>query len=279
MKKKLFEGHGDHQEPFLTESEIGPFLHDFVENSKLEQQVETEFSDEGQPPYVTTVYCLKSAQKGEKQEIPYRALVVNKKDEGRNLMVTFYPCLEGIATTVEVLEVLEWGDKLQATIRALVERDPDQFEFYFFATDYFANKDRYRVGTRIKISLAASGNVKIASKGFDFEGQQAIDFLAKTGRRPTYDKDGNVEPVHFSLDKLVAFLPTMEDLPDMAEFQSPVTNLALRYESMGKPIRTGEITLNQKTETKALLYFNESCNPEEREGISGFIWLSGHLKP
>lgn len=278
MKEKIFEGHGNHHEPFLGEEEIMPFLSEFVENSMLDMQVKTEYSEEGQPPYETTVYCLKTVPKGEKQEIPYVALIVANKENNRNQLITFYPYLEGIRTTVEILEVLEWSDKVEATIKAVYERNSSQFEFYFFATDYFANKDKYKKGNRIEIGLAASGTVKIASKGFDYEGQAAIDFLRKMGQEPTFDKNGNVEPVHISLEKLVAVFPSSKELPDMVEFQAPVTEIKQEYEAMGKPIRTGEITLNQDTGLKALIYFNSDCNPVEGEGITGVIWLSGHLK-
>lgn len=277
MKEKIFQGHGDHQEPFLADEEIMPFLKNFVENSNLELQTDTEYSSESNASYVTTVYSLKTAQKGKEKEIPYRALIVNNKEEGRNQLITFYPCLEGISVIVEVLEVIEWDDKLQATIKARYETNSGSFDFYFFATDYLANKDKYKEGNRLMIGLAASGNVKIASKGFDFEGQKAIDFLRKMGKEPTYDKNGNVESVHISLEKLVAFIPVKEDMPDMVEFQSPVTHLEQEYEAMGKPIRTGDITLNQNTGIKAKLYFNSSCNPVEGEGITGCIWLSAHL--
>ena len=278
MERKIFEGHADHHEPFLTNTEILPFLRNFVDNSTLDREIITEYSYEGHAPHETTVYCLKYAPKGKGQEIPYRALIVSIKELGKNELITFYPYLEGITTMVKVVEVLEWKDKLQATVKAQYEMNSSRFDFYFFATDYFANKDKYREGNEIEIGLAASGNVKIAPTGFDYEGQMAIAFLRMMGKNPTYDQNGNVEPVHISLENLVAFLPTNSEMPDTAEFQSLVTKIDEKYEAMGKPIRTGEIILDQDTEIKALIYFNSNCNPKEGEGITGNIWLSGHLK-
>ena len=103
---------------------------------------------------------------------------------------------------MKIDKVMEWDDQVEATICCSV----GEIKFAFFAVDYYCNKRKYVVGQSMTIDLAALAmRVQEASHSFSFEGQQAIDWLAKSGRTPDYDENGNVLPVTFNLEKLVAF--------------------------------------------------------------------------
>ena len=154
--------------------------------------------------------------------------------------------LPGRAIVVQILDILEWSNKLEATIKCKYEYDGEEFIFHFFATDYFAYKPIYKVGNRIEIALAASsGNAKVASKGFSFEGQKHLISFQKWAKEPEYDENGNVKPVKFSTEKLVAFLVHDEKCPDEAEFQSPTESYHgdICFFNFRWPIRNGLLRL------------------------------------
>ena len=119
--------------------------------------------------------------------------------------------------------MLEWDNGIEATICCSV----GDFRFAFFAMDYYENKKSYVAGDSLSMDVSALGcKVKEASRGFSFEGQQAVDWLAKIGQKPDIDQSGNIQPVKFSTEKLVAFLNHDERCPDEAEFQSPITSIS-----------------------------------------------------
>ena len=282
-KSGLKESHARHMDPFIkseeifkSEEEATQFISEFMRNGQITTDVITEFSYNDNPPYVTKIGGVTSTNLSFPRP-PFLALVAACKETQSYEFITIYPYLEGLPAKVKVLKVVEWSEKLEATVKARFQNGSNTFDFWFFAADYFANKDQYKIGNEIEISLAASGNVEAAPKGFEYRGQQAVNFLKNMGREPIYDDNGNVEPVYIGMSNLVAFMPDDDQFPDMAAFQSPVSCIREWGEFMGNPVRTGIITLDSDTELKVSIYFNGDCSPEKGEGIRGVIWLSGHL--
>ena len=99
----------------------------------------------------------------------------------------------------------EWGNGLEGWITAELT---DGRRLTFFDADYAINKGTYEIGKSYDFVIGALAYraEEPESKGFKFEGQQAIDFKAKLGEEPEYDENGNVKPVEFSTATLCAFL-------------------------------------------------------------------------
>lgn len=276
---ELYQTHGDHHAPFVNEEELPLFLKEVMEKSSVHLSLDTTVSFDDVEA-LTRVASLRYPADKFSPDISYLALIAYNPAEGVNEFVTCYPYLKGEPIEVEVIDVLEWSNRIEATIKCRYcpdDEDDNEFVFHFFATDYYFNKNRYKIGQKIHIALAASsGNAEEASRGFTFEGQKAIDFLTKIGKEPTYDENGEVEPVKFSTEQLVAFLPQDEKCPDMAEFQSPIQNLS----SSGfyhNHVHHCEIVINQDTKLRVPLYFNDGFGPMEGDPIMGWLWLSGRL--
>lgn len=283
-KNCLSQVHGDHHAPFVLDDELESFLKECMEKSTWYLTNNTDVNFDHEQEINTTVFSLLFENKGIDNDTQrYLSLVALDKDRNVNNFMSAYPYLDGVSILVKILDVQEWDNKIEATVKCRYTAYEEEFDFYFFATDYFFNKSFYIRGNKVEISIAASsGNVKVASKGFDFEGQKAIDFLKKMGKEPKYDKEGNVEPVHISTENMIAFLQGDERFPDTAEFQSPGKKYdEYHYEFWGKEnnktINIRSIVINRETELEIPLYFNDDCNPEYDEPITGVLWLSGRL--
>ena len=118
------------------------------------------------------------------------------------------------------------------------------------------------------------------SKGFKFEGQQAIDFKAKLGEEPEYDEEGNVKPVEFSTENLCAFFQAGH-APDDVEFITTVeevktiTALGNNYWSFNTIYR-GEDDNEEEIPTY-VLKSEENNSLNEATQFQGLLWLTGYL--
>ena len=144
-------------------------------------------------------------------------------NDGSAELISAYPCAtHGAYVHVKIRKINEWENGLEATVEGELESGDI---ISFFDTDYLLHKDEYKIGKFCWFSLAGFAyTAEVLEKGaadFEFSGQEALDFNAKTGEEPEYDEEGNVKPVRFCLDNLVAYFP--RECPDDAEFQSPLT--------------------------------------------------------
>ena len=275
-KCPLYQTHGDHHNPFVDDTVLSYFLNATIRASKLIYQRNDLISLTEEREQETRVAQLIY---GNGQEIQYTYLCAFDQEQEENVLISAYPYLHGKSIHVTILEIIEWDNRVEANIKCLYKTNDEEFIFCFFATDYFINKELYRKGETIEIGLAASsGNISFASRGFSFEGKKAEDFLAKIGQQPTYDKEGNIEPVNFSTEKLIAFLPHDDKCPDTAEFQSPAYSShsdTLTFDN--KKINVRNIKINERTGLEIPLYFNSDLIPKNEDPITGVIWLSGRM--
>ena len=276
MKQELYQNHGDHIEAIMpAEDFLKEHLQKVISESKVCRKVRTEVSIEELKSERTDVCSLMYG------EPPMRMLtLLAYSPKGQvNQFVSIYPVLSGKTIRVRIDRVLEWDNQLEATIECSV----GGFEFAFFAVDYYENKKAYSEGDEISLELSALGcKVKEALRGFSFEGKQAIDWLAKMGKTPTFDKDGNVEPIQFNTEKLVTFMNYDSKCPDEAEFQSPVEEI-LESELMGIRFYRVSITLHKGEDDKEIkipLYFRKNMFPaiKDNNPVSGWLWVIGHIK-
>lgn len=274
----LYQTHGDHHAPFLTDKELLPFLRAEVSTGQPKHRIDTDVRLDEKRDVKTTVFSVELGK--DSPIIKYLCLLAYDQQDNKNLLMSAYPYLPGKPTMVKILDVLEWDNRIEATIKCRYTNDDgDEFDFHFFATDYYFNKQLYSLGNEVEIALVAScGNARIPSKGFYFKGQEAIDFLSKLEKEPTYDENGEVEPVNFSTEKLIAFLPHDDKCPDEAEFQSPTKKNIISEDHFNDDtcIQSCLICLNADSQLWIPLFHND-INHVVGNPIAGNLWISGRM--
>ena len=270
---QMYQTHGDHIEAVMdTESFIKDFLQQILSESKLSGKVQTDVALEDPEPYQTDVFSL---QFGE-PDLGFAAIIATDKSRTSNQFVSTYPVFFGKTLKAKVETVWIWSNRMEATVRCRYR----SFSFSFFATDYFLHKDDYIPGKEIEIKLGAWGlRVEEADHGFSFEGQQAIDFLAKTGEKPDYDDQGNVIPVKFSTENLVAFFDLNEKCPDEPEFQSPAGTMRERS-LLGIDFWETDIFIHRDHfDVKVPILFRKDMLPVAKDGmpLRGYMWIVGKI--
>lgn len=275
---ELYMNHGDHIDAImpaqqLIENSLRDILKESVPWKKVRTQVTSEVLYEEKTDVASLVF-------GEESIKLLSTIAYNKRDN-TNMFMSIYPACKGKPVEVKIDKVIEWDNQVEATVFCSV----GEIEFAFFAVDYYCNKRKYMAGQTISVDLAALGlKIREARSNFKFEGQQAIDWLAKLGQNPQYDEKGNVRPVEFSMEKMVAFLNTDSKCPDEAEFQSPVGHIEktsiLGIDFFKTMIIIGRrITEGGETEVSLPLYFRQDFLPSVKEGtpVSGWLWVTGSI--
>lgn len=215
----------------------------------------------------------------DENELTAFVLIATNEESNTNEVITGYPIVQSTnIIQLKIKEIKEWENLIEAVILGETE---DGNSISFFDTKYFTQKDNYKVGGTYNFTISAlCYNVEILKeKSFSFEGQDAINWLAKSGQNPSYDEQANLEPIVFDLTNLVAFLPTNEDYPDDVEFQSPINTIETvkafnnEYYKMGITIfRDPDIKIDVFAKTN---FFD--TKPQTKDAIRGFIWLQGYL--
>lgn len=268
--------HGDHIGAIMEPRELfANHLNNLIQTGIILHRFNTRALSDTASGDVTEVIAL--AQ--DVDDVTWIVLLVKGKKNFE--FVSVYPKLQPAEKVkAKITEIAEWENMIEATIFCEVDYDDDEMdgrELQFFATDYAWNKDKYSVGKYIYIDLAAIAySAKKGRKGFSFKGQEAIDFLAKTGQKPDYDENGNVKPIHFSLENLVAFLTCNEDYPDDVEYQSPINNIT-KVNTLGVDLYRSEMLFKHDPDRKLALYFKPEFIPNPTEGmpVMGVLWLQG----
>ena len=275
---ELYQNHGDHLDCIMPANDlIQNHLQGIIQDSKAWRACDTKVTTDDMYEQKTGVYSLLYGE----NDIQMLATIAVSKKTHNNLFMSTYPIAKGVPVEVKIDKVIEWDNQVEATILCSI----GEFDFAFFAIDYYCNKEKYQVGETISVDLASLGmKVEEAQRGFQFEGQQAIDWLAKIGKEPTYDENGNVEPVKFSMEKLVAFFNKNSKCPDEAEFQSPVNGLETTSIMNVDFFKTNILICRRDTEDGELevsipLYFRQDFFPEvkDEDPIRGWLWITGSI--
>ena len=277
-KNELYQNHGDHLDGIMdAEKFMKEHLQQVVSQSIVWQKSHTNFSSDTMDNELTDVISLYYGT----ADMGMLTTIASNPKEATNEFASIYPLMKGQTYRVKIERVIEWFNHIEATIICSI----GEFDFAFFAIDYYKNKSYYVEGQELDIDLSTLGmKVKPGQKGFDFTGQQAIDFKAKTGEKPEYDENGEVKPIHFDLTNLVAYLNTDEKAPDEAEFQSPIINIT-ETSILNIDFHKGDIIVCRRdTEDGELtvsvpLYFRKDFleTVEEGDPISGWLWMTGSV--
>jgi len=206
-------------------------------------------------------------------------LVVANKDKTAIEFISGYPFVrDGEKLHLKITEIKEWNNKYEA---AIVAETKGKQTVSFFDTKYYKNKEKYKIGNYYTFAISALGyNVEcLKDKLFSFEGQKAVDWLAKIGKEPTITPNGEVEPIVFDLSELVSYLPQEDEFPDDAMFQSPVMTLE-KISAFQVDLYKFKIQIFRDPDVFLDLYAKDSFfekEPTTDDSLRGVIWLQGYL--
>ena len=264
------QGHGDHIGAIIdTKSFISQHLQPLINKGKITHRITIPAESDTNKGNPTEVIVLLN----DDESISWQMLLAKGREHFE--FVTCYPVLApNIRIPATIVKVEPWSNLIEATVTCMIDNN---LTVAFFATDYAWNKDRYIVGYILNLDLAALAySAKEASRGFKFEGQQAIDFLCKIGKKPDYDEKGNMMPVNFSTENLVAFMNVNEDYPDDAQYQSPLETISY-FKALNTEFTRGIISIKHDPDRKVPLYFKRDFLPDASSGtpVQGVLWLQG----
>ncbi|MBS1735647.1 MAG: hypothetical protein JSS98_03490 [Bacteroidetes bacterium] len=269
------QGHGNH---WNCVDDIDNVLQNILpsivqEGTKVEASEIFADCFENETPSRTKIFSIT-----DEAELTAKILIATNQRKQTNEVISGYPPIQSKSSIrLKITKIHEWQNHFEAIITSETE---DGHSISFFDTNYFLQKESYQIGKTHYFSVFALGyNIEILNENsFSFEGQEAIDWLAKSGKEPTHDENGNIEPVVFYLNELVAFLPTNENHPDDVEFQSPINSVET-IQAFGKNFYKIRITIFRDPDLEIDLYSKADFFdkiPQVNDTIRGIIWLQGH---
>jgi len=273
-------GHGNHWDCLGNPSEMIPEILPKIlqEGDTVEKGVET-FIDyfEDEKPDTHTVFSISI-----NAELSAMTVCVANETKQESRFISAYPFVQSKnQIKLKITEVDEWSNLVEGVISGETE---DGKMISFFDTKYFKNKEKYKIDNYYTFAIAALGyNIKLLKDpSFSFEGQQAVDWLAKIGKEPTYDNNGNIEPIVFNLSTFVSFLPR-EEFPDDVEFQSPINSIET-IKAFDNEFYKINIAIFRNSEDDTCTYIDLYAKtsffeqkPEINDSIRGVMWLQGYL--
>lgn len=269
-------GHGNHWASVTNREDwVKDYLPEMLTNGKLEDEslvhgvfFENEF------PTDEKVFAIRA----DSDMLSGLSLIAANEAVKQNLLVTFYPFVrEGTVHRMKLTDILEWPEQIEAILTASAEND---FPISFFDTKYFKNKSNYEIGEEYDFSISAIAySAEIPERSFSFEGQDAINFLQRTGREPQFNAQGKVDPVVFDTSKLVALLPIDKNYPHEYEFQSPIHSIH-ETKFVGEAFYEFSIFVHREPDIPITLiskkvFFNTI--PKVNDPLRGTMWMQGYL--
>lgn len=269
----LYQSNGSRIEAFFElDGFVRNLLKPMIDASSIYQQTKTAVVFDDGSAEVTDVIGLLFG----KPELGFVSLFAANSGRRTNEILGIYPVASGVSHRVRIDEVIVWDNQICATIMCSI----NDYPFAFFATDFYNNKEKYIENEFLDIDLVAFACfAEEAERGFSFEGQKAIDWLAKMGEEPSYNEDGSVQPVNFSMEQLAAYLAAESKAPDEAQFQSP----AGPVESMSfvnlDLLKTSIIIRGEEGDFSVPLILRKELIPALEEGmpIRGYSCMIGKI--
>ena len=272
-------GHGSHWSIFGDLEELLPvLLPQLFKISKPSDHGKMSIAVEGTPKQSRDLLGLRY----DEGILSITTIFVPCPELNKNFFLSTYPCCYNgtLFTKAKIDKVIKWSSGYEAAVEVSLETG---HSMTFFAIDYYAHSDMYKKGKEIDIRLSAFAYtaeiIKEEELNFEFTGQQAVDFLAKSGQEPEYDENGNIEPVRFCMDELVALLPRDGAYADDADFQSPVRNVYSK-KFLGQSFYSIDIMIGRDPDISVPLYAPKSIfesKPKKNDSIRGVLWLQGCL--
>lgn len=206
----------------------------------------------------------------------FTTLIATNNGTKTNEVLAVFPVSAGLTHKVRIEEVMVWENQICATVRCSI----DGFGFAFFASDFYLNKEKYLENEFLEIDLVELAcNAEKGLEGFSFEGQDAVNWLAKMGQEASYNEDGSVQPVQFSMAEFVAYLALEAQTPNEAQFQSPVGPVE-NFSFVGIDLyKTSVIIRGEDAEFKVPVILRKEFVPSLKEGmpIRGYSCMIGKI--
>ena len=206
----------------------------------------------------------------------FTTLIATNNGTKTNEVLAVFPVASGLTHRVRIEEVLVWENQICATVRCSI----DGFGFAFFATDFYYNKEKYLENEYLEIDLVELAcAAEEGQKSFSFEGQDAVNWLAKMGQEASYNEDGSVQPVQFSMAEFVAYLALEDKTPNEAQFQSPAGPVD-RLSFAGIDLyKTPVILRGEDAEFRVPVILRKELIPDLEEGmpIRGYSCMIGRI--
>lgn len=271
-KPECYKGQGGHISTIMDPEEfLEKHLPDVVKWTFFDT-AQTKITHEEYDDEEGSILVVKTGE-----EMGMIALLLNNQKSERIDFVCTYPFHQGIPHKLKIKKVAEWDSQMEAVVYAETEEMP----IAFFATDYYANKDKYVPGAELDIELAASGyQVEEGEEVTVLDAETSAKMRKDMGIEPEYDENGNVLPIELCNNELVAYLPHDEEFPDEAEFASTVKSVE-QVSLFGIDFIKAVISIcHEPEETYIPLYFKKEYLPETKAGtlLRGNLWMQGKIK-
>ena len=271
-KPECYQGQGGHISTIMDPEEfLEKHLPDVVKWTFFDT-AQTKITHEEYDDEEGSILVVKTGE-----EMGMIALLLNNQKSERIDFVCTYPFHQGIPHKLKIKKVAEWDSQVEAVVYAETEEMP----IAFFATDYYANKDKYFPGAELNIELAASGyQVEEGEEVSVLDAETSAKMRKDMGIEPEYDENGNVLPIELCNSELVAYLPHDEEFPDEAEFASTVKSVE-QVSLLGIDFIKAVISIcHEPEETYVPLYFKKEYLPETKAGtlLRGYLWMQGKIK-
>ena len=204
------------------------------------------------------------------------SLLLNNEKKEMFDFLTLYPCHKGTKHMMTINKVFEWDNQVEAIVWAECEN----LSLAFFATDYYLNKEKYAIGAELNIELAASAyKIEESEREISVDGDAAVMYRETMNIDEEYDEEGNLLPVTFICDNLVAYLDHDASCPDDAEFISPIEECE-ELDFMGKKFVKATISISHEPEEMFVpLYFKKEMLNFIEKGmpVRGYLWMQGQI--
>lgn len=278
----LTQNHSQHWHTIYDEAEnLNACFHEIVDSGEFELGRRTPAYIDGMHRDSTPVGLFKL----HKGEITTKLLVAKGFHKENDALGGFYFTGKPMASCPSVRvkqDLMIWDNLIEANIEAeTITVEGRNFNFY--CPNYLQYKVELQFTKEIEVDLIAFAYTCeiLKETEFQFEGQQALDFLAKSGRTPEYDEHGNVKPIVFNLANMVALLPKGEEIPDIYTFQSPIHEIE-EVEAWGMEFYRMKITVSREddNDTYATLYARKSLfgeQPHVGDPLRGCYFLQGNI--
>lgn len=267
-KQKYFQDHGDHirtvLEPTDFVSDVLPSIGGWIPCASAKAPITTK-------PKTDFIGLEQS-----KEDLTFLGLLACSPRQ--NTVAAAYPLAKGAKIKATITDVFVWKTGVEAYIWASVD---DEFDFVFFATDFFCNKDKYSKGAVLDIELAAMGvEIMPGHEDITIDPEHAMKFYDDMDGGPELDENGNVAPLVMSCSELVALLPSSDECPDIYTFHSPLLSME-KLSVFGKEFCKANIVISHEPDDIEIpLYFDKALCPEieGKDTILGVLWLQGHIE-
>lgn len=270
-KTTLYQSHGDHIDSVIDLDKFLDYIMPEMGKWPLYGSSHTNVSSDDYLDEEADIIAVKTGD-----VMGFVALILNNEKRKGLDFISSYPCLKGIKHSMTIKKVFEWDNQIEAIVWA----DMEELSLAFFATDYYANKDKYVPGMTLDVDLAALAyKIEEGEREIRIDGETAEYYRESMEIEKKYDDNGNLLPVVFYCDQLVAYLNNDDARPDDAGFASPVQEIEeIRF--VETDFFKAKISIcHEPDETYVPLYFKKELLPNAEKGtlLRGYLWMQGQI--